>query len=108
MAVTADTWEELPGDDGRRARVLAALALSLACHALVLAGMRGWRVADPPPARLLVVTMAAGGGAPSKARGSMRFLIWPRRFMREVVSWPMKQPLWKSMPCSRSKLASMG
>ena len=65
MAVTADTWEELPGDDGRRARVLAALALSLACHALVLAGMRGWRVADPPPARLLVVTMAAGGGAPS-------------------------------------------
>ena len=49
-----------------------------------------------------------GGGAPSKAIGSMRLRIAPRRFMREVVSCPTKQPLWKSMPFSRSKFASMG
>ena len=38
----------------------------------------------------------------------MRLLIWPRRFIREVVSWPTKQPFLKSMPFSRSKLASIG
>ncbi|MCC6764572.1 MAG: energy transducer TonB [Deltaproteobacteria bacterium] len=64
MAATADGWSERIGDDGRRTRVLVAFALSLACHALVLALARGWRAADPAPARLLVVTvMGRGGGA---------------------------------------------
>ena len=49
-----------------------------------------------------------GWAGPSKRIGSMRVRILPRRFMREVVSWPTKQPLRKSMPLSRSKLASIG
>jgi protein TonB len=54
----------LAANDRERTRtLLAAAAFSLACHALVLAGMRGWRVAGPVPGRLLVVTLAASGGA---------------------------------------------
>ena len=50
----------------------------------------------------------ASGAGPLNAIGSMRLFTWPRRFMREVVSWPTKHPFWKSMPFRRSKLASMG
>ena len=49
-----------------------------------------------------------GGGGPSNAIGNIRLLIVPRRFMREVVSCPTKQPFLKSTPFSKSRLASMG
>ena len=48
----------------------------------------------------------AAGAGPWKRNGSIRLLTTPRRFIRLVVSWPTKQPFLKSIPFSRSKLAS--
>ena len=55
--------------------------------------------AESSPAR---TSAPKGGGGPSKVIGSMRLLMVPRRFMREVVSWPTKQPFLKSTPFKRS------
>ena len=45
-------------------------------------------------------------------RGSIRVADFNvhelRRFIRDVVSWPTKQPFLKSMPFRRSKFASIG
>jgi TonB family protein len=81
MASRVDRWPESTGG-GRR--VVAALVVSLLCHALALALARGWR-GDARPAAPLVVTMlergrgsddaaagaaAAGAAPPSAARAA--------------------------------------
>src|SRR6185437_9766310 len=62
------------------------------------------------PARKVPARISApcAGAGPSKRIGSMRLLTEPRRFMRDVVSWPTKQPFLKSTPFIRSKSASSG
>lgn len=70
MEHAADTWPEQLHDERRTARLLAALAVSVLCHASVLLLVRGWRLeADVAPP--LVVTMVErGSGGPASDAAS--------------------------------------
>ncbi len=106
MATTPDGGSERIGDDDRRARLLAAFALSLACHALGFVVVRGWRAADPTPVRPLVVTMvardggAAGSGADAVAGRA------PGAGAASVAAGPVAPGARAPLPPSRAPAAS--
>src|SRR6186997_2034663 len=71
MEHVADTWPAPATGERRTVRVLAALAVSVLCHATVLVLVRGWRLegsANPP----LVVTMVERGGGEGVGAGDVR------------------------------------